>query len=86
MSRDAGKKQQIVYPCKWLYKVIGRDRNDLQQAIDKAAGPRSKVTFSNISKKGNYIALNVELKVTSEQQRDRIYQNLKTDPAVIMVI
>ena len=87
MSGDTRRKQALTYPCRWLYKIIGRDRESLQQAIAKSIGRgKGKVTFSNISNKGNYIALNVELTVYSEQERDKIYHSLKSDPAVKIVI
>ncbi len=89
MDHKLNDKGKIEYPCKWLYKVIGTDRDKLEKALIEII-PKTKegldLGFSNISKKGNYMAFNVEIKVQSQEQRDSIYVQLKKHPDVKAVL
>lgn len=85
MENRLDDKGKIQYPCLWLYKVIGADRDKLEKALNKSVYPNQdniKMEFSNISKKGNYLAFNVEIQVANEQQRDLIYSKLKKHPDI----
>lgn len=77
----------INYPCAWLYKVLGADRQRLEGAI--ATVVRNEpclVSPSNSSSSGKYHCLNLEIQVTDACHRDRLYAELKKHPAVIMVL
>jgi uncharacterized protein len=81
------KKPEIDYPCNWLYKVIGEDRQQVRQAIFSIIEERRCViTHSNSSKSGKYHCLNVELVVQTEEVRNGLYQTLKGHPAIKMVL
>ncbi len=76
-----------AYPCTWLYKVIGRDGESVRDAVSAVlSGYEYTIKFSNISSRGNYNAFNVEVRVESQEQRDTIYQNLKTHPGIKVVM
>ncbi len=79
MKNRLDDKGKIAYPCVWLYKVIGIDREKVEKALRDVfdAEDGMEIKFSNISKKGNYLAFNAEIKVENEQQRDLIYTKLK---------
>ncbi len=79
MKNRLDDKGKVQYPCVWLYKVIGLEREKVEKALQDILDARDdiKINFSNISKKGNYLAFNVEIKVENEQQRDLIYTKLK---------
>ena len=85
MKHDTEK--QILYPCRWLYKVIGSDQNRIVEAIEEVVGDiHYTVSLSNTSSKGKYHCLNLELIVSSEKNRNSLYQALKAHPAIIMVL
>lgn len=81
------KKPDIEYPCLWQYKVIGKNRDELDEAI-KQICPNIPVTvkLSNTSSSGKYCSLNVELKVTDEAMRNSIFAAFQDHAAVTMVI
>ena len=80
-------KAIIDYPCQWLYKVIGSDHEQLQQAIKKIiADTPCEITLSNSSSSGKYLCLNLEITVQSEEERNSIYLNLKAHPHIKIVL
>ena len=80
-------KVQLDYPCKWLYKVIGMDREQLHRAImDTISSKPSKISISNTSSSGKYICLDLEITVENEDDRNAIYLDLKAHPHVKIVL
>ena len=80
-------KPKIDYPCPWLFKVIGFDRQEIEQVIAEIVGGIPfTVTTSNASSGGRYQSVNLEMEVTSEENRDSIYQNLAAHSAIKVVL
>ena len=80
-------RPKIVYPCDWAYKIIGTDVNLMLAAIEEAVlGIKYFVSPSNVSKKGNYFSLNLNLEVPNEAVRNLIYEKLEKQPGVKMVL
>ena len=78
---------KLVYPCEWLYKVIGSDKEQLHQAITHVIKDSScSITPSNSSKTGKYHCLNLEITVQNEEERNLIYEALKEHPQVKLVL
>ena len=78
---------KLVYPCEWLYKVIGSDKEQLHQAITHVVKDSScSITPSNSSKTGKYHCLNLEITVQNEEERNLIYEALKEHPQVKLVL
>jgi putative lipoic acid-binding regulatory protein len=88
MSPKKGDEQpEIEYPCTWVYKVIGQDCTLLKDIITATCSPTEvSISHSQTSSKGKYHSLNAELIVTSEEVRLSIYETLKSDPAVKIVL
>jgi uncharacterized protein len=81
------ERPELKYPCEWIYKVIGKNIDKLIAAIESASLDLDyEVTPSNISKYENYFSLNFKVMVPSEAARDLIYQKLKDNNDVIMVL
>jgi putative lipoic acid-binding regulatory protein len=81
------KKPNIEYPCNWDYKVIGTDVDKMIKAIEEAViGMEYKISSSNVSSKGNYFSLSLQVHVSSEVIRDIIFAKLKDSEFVKMVL
>jgi len=80
-------KPDIEYPCQWGYKIIGRDKEKLEQAIIEVMESRA-YTFKdgNRSSKGKFVSMSSRCEVASEQERDAIFKAFSEHPAVKMVI
>jgi uncharacterized protein len=88
MENRLDDKGKVQYPCQWLYKVIGADRDKLEKALIGIIPKDNdvKMEFSNISKKGSYLAFNLDIWVQDEQQRNLIYSKLKKHPDIKAVL
>ncbi len=81
------EKSEIIYPCKWSYKAIGKNPEAVQQAILDACAPIPvKITFSHSSSGGTYHSFNAELEVKTEVQRLAIYQALHNHKEIKIVL
>jgi len=87
MTDEKNKNIELEYPCLWAYKIIGQDKEHLQNAVAQIIRDcKYKITTSHTSQTAKYICLNVELTVESESQRTALYEALKAHPAVKMVL
>ena len=80
-------KPDIDYPCSWLFKVIGGDREAVAAAIAEVVGEAEHVaTYSHSSRCGKYSSFNLEMMVESESHRDDLYNSLAASPVVKVVL
>jgi putative lipoic acid-binding regulatory protein len=78
---------RIDYPCSWVYKVIGEDCSLLKELIVSSCEPyQVSISHSQASSKGKYHSLDAQLVVPSEEVRLAIYDKLKANPAVKIVL
>lgn len=81
------KKPEIEYPCQWSYKVIGHDCTLLKNIIVSACNPLEvTIHHSHSSSGGKYHSLEARLVVPSEEVRLDIYEKIRSDPAVKIVL
>lgn len=84
---DLDQKVVLEYPCSWCYKVVGKERDKLENAIREVVLERPhSIAHSNTSRTGKYISLNLELLVHNEEDRQFIYEALKAHQHVKMVL
>ena len=84
---DQDCKPQMDYPCPWGYKVIGRDRELLCNAVAEVMAECAHTVIpAHSSKSGAYHCLNVETTVASEAERLALYERLRCHPAILMVL
>ena len=87
MMKIRKQKLRLEYPCLWLYKIIGTDRDEIQNAVHSIIRDRScKITMSRQSETAKYISLNVEVTVESDSHRTSLYEELRAHRAVKLVL
>jgi putative lipoic acid-binding regulatory protein len=80
-------KLDLPYPCRWIYKVIGEDEDALKSAAHEVVHMREHwITLSRRSAERNYCCLNVEVLVYDEEDRVTIYETLRKQPAIALVL
>ncbi len=76
-KRD-NEEASIDYPCEWIYKVIGSDKESVHNAIASIIQDSEyHINDSNTSKTGKYLSFDVKVMVGDEAYRNKIYQALK---------
>lgn len=86
MEIDA-KKGGIVYPCQWSYRVIGRDREGVREAVEVVLGDREFLLYyARSSSGGKYHSWQIDLVVRDEGERNDLFARIKGHPAVTLVI
>jgi putative lipoic acid-binding regulatory protein len=84
--KNGDQKVSIDYPCLWLYKVIGSDEAKMRAAIADVIAGAWEITASRSSATGKYLTLNVAVQVEKEETRIAIYEALRKEPSVKMVL
>jgi uncharacterized protein len=78
---------EIKYPCMWTYQVIGEDCDLLRDIIIEACLPHVvAISHSRSSAKGKYHSINAELVIPDATTRLRIFEILKSNAAVKIVL
>jgi len=81
------QKLEIEYPCRWLYKIIGTEKDALISAVNEIfADSEHTLTFSNSSSTGKYISFNLEVTVHSEEARNYFFTALRQHSSIKMVL
>jgi len=81
------KKLELRYPCNWDYKVIIQKECDIHDIAKCVFGEREhKVTKSNKSKGDKYHSYNVSTLVHNDDDRKELFEQLKKDENVKMVL
>ncbi len=81
------KELGLKYPCKWEYKIITDAKDKLQDSISKLLQKYDySFDFSKKSKNGKYDSYVLSLTVTSDEERKKIYEELKKDKNIKIII
>ncbi len=88
ISKDLPDKELgLKYPCNWEYKIITDAKDDLKQSIDTLLKNRNyKFEFSKKSKNGKYDSYMLSLLVFNDKDRTDIFENLKKDKNIKIII
>ena len=81
------EKPVINYPCKWNYRIVGADGDLIKKGIaEKLQGIEHTISDGNTSSRGNYVSINVDALVHTEEERLSITSLLRKIPAVKIVL
>ncbi|WRG67765.1 DUF493 family protein [Helicobacter pylori] len=71
------EKPTIIYPCAWDYRVImtTNDTSMLKKLLETYQRP-FKLEFKNTSKNAKFYSFNVSMEVSSEAERNEIFQKI----------
>ncbi len=78
------EKPTIIYPCLWDYRVImtTNDTSALKELLETYQRP-FKLEFKNTSKNARFYSFNVSMEVSSEAERNEIFQKISQLDAVV---
>ncbi|WP_033790066.1 HP0495 family protein [Helicobacter pylori] len=71
------EKPTIIYPCVWDYRVImtTKDSSLLKELLETYQRP-FKLELKNTSKSAKFYSFNVSMEVSSETERNEIFQKI----------
>ncbi|WP_120904894.1 HP0495 family protein [Helicobacter pylori] len=71
------EKPTIIYPCLWDYRVImiTKDTSVLKELLETYQRP-FKLELKNTSKNAKFYSFNVSMEVSSEAERNEIFQKI----------
>jgi len=79
-------KAEIIYPCRWSYRVIGSDESVISATIHTVLrSMRYEISPGNQSREGKYVSVNVDVDVASESERNTVFSLLKEIATVKIV-
>ncbi|MCQ2661171.1 DUF493 family protein [Helicobacter pylori] len=78
------EKPTIIYPCVWDYRVImtTKDTSTLKKLLETYQRP-FKLEFKNTSKNARFYSFNVSMEVSSEAERNEIFQKISQLEVVV---
>ncbi|WP_367691940.1 DUF493 family protein [Helicobacter pylori] len=78
------KKPTIIYPCLWDYRVImtTKDTSTLKELLETYQRP-FKLEFKNTSKNAKFYSFNISMEVSSESERNEIFQKISQLEVVV---
>jgi len=81
------EKLNLDYPCKWTYKVIGKNEEDIKNAVKATLSEREySLKISHSSKKGKFLSFTLDLLVHNEDDRKTLYDVLCKHDKINMVL
>jgi len=81
----ADDKPEIIYPCRWTYKILGRAEAELRDAVAEIVQNEYSLEASNTSKNGKYLSLELVLTVYTDEERLSIGRQLHNHASVLYV-
>ncbi|RKY20150.1 MAG: hypothetical protein DRQ55_08570 [Planctomycetota bacterium] len=80
-------RPDIEYPCRWRYRVIGRDGLTLRAVVATLLGDREyTVADGNTSRSGKYRSIDLNVLVPDEDTRLSIFYQLSWHEDVAFVL
>lgn len=80
------EKLKIDYPCKWSYKIIGSNKEEMQKAVFEILQDKYEMLPSKSSIKDKYHSFDIHTEVRDEEERNRIFVALKECGVIRFVI
>lgn len=80
-------KLELDYPCNWCYKIIIKHEHNANKIAKNIFESREyKVTKSKISSGGKFKSYNIDLLVTSHEDRTNIHKMIEEHKDIQMVV
>jgi len=87
LDKNTKERPEIIYPTKWGFKIIGKDRDKIEEAIKSIFKDKEhSCKFSNVSKNGKFNSYSAECVVDSKEERDALYKALNEHNDINYVI
>jgi putative lipoic acid-binding regulatory protein len=80
-------KLKLNYPCNWCYKIVILDQHNANAIAKNILDTRThKVTKSKVSSKGKFKSYNIDLIITSDEDRISLHEQFNNHTNIKMVL
>ena len=81
----------LTFPCDFTVKVMGKYNSLFEETVTRIVKNHFPAITDNAfskrpSKDNNYLALSITVVATSKEQLDALYQELSSEPLVLMAL
>jgi uncharacterized protein len=81
------EKLELEYPCKWEYKLIGKEEEGIRRmAVEIAEGKAFSLNVSNKSSTGKFVSITLEILVYNDDERVYIYESLRKSKHILYIL
>jgi uncharacterized protein len=81
------EKLELEYPCKWEYKLIGKEEEGIKKmALVIAEGRAFSLNISNKSSSGKFVSVTLEVLVYNDDERVYIYEELRKSKHILYIL
>jgi len=81
------EQAELSYPREWGFKLIGKDKDKLKEAIKEVMGEKEHLSSpGNASRTGKFHSYNASCNVESKEERDRLFKAFQDHDDVDVVI
>jgi uncharacterized protein len=81
------EKLELEYPCKWEYKLIGKEEEGIKKtAVDIAGTKPFSLNISNKSSSGKFVSITLEVLVHNDDERVYIYESLRKSKHILYIL
>lgn len=86
-----GRETLLEFPCEFPIKMMGRDREDFHTAartiVERHHGKLADDAIrQSMSRNANFVSLTITINATSQEQLDRIYQELTAHEEILVAL
>lgn len=88
---DSEKESLLEFPCSFPVKVMGRDQESFRQVaieiVERHAGEVADDAVSiSSSRKGNFLSITITIQATSQNQLDKLYNDLSSHAEILVAL
>jgi len=81
------KKLELEYPCKWEYKLIGKEEDGIKKmALDIVGEKPFTLNVSNKSSSGKFVSVTLEVLIYNDDERVYIYEELRKSKHILYIL
>ncbi len=82
-----GKKLKLDYPCKWEYRLVGKDEDEIKSVATRFAGEKPyTLNSSNKSSSGKFVSVIFEVLIFNDEERLYFFEELKKQKEIMYVL
>ncbi|MFT5502184.1 MAG: putative lipoic acid-binding regulatory protein [Woeseiaceae bacterium] len=88
---DTEKESLLEFPCSFPVKVMGRDQESFRRiAVEIVARHAGKLAEDAVtessSRKGNFLSITITIQAKSQDQLDKLYNDLSSHEEILVAL